>query len=107
MSNNHVDDWVDVSIQKCITEKKHFFMFAGAGSGKTRSLKNALDYIAREQNDDLSMKSKRVAVITYTNAACDEILRRVGYNHLFAVSTIHSFFMGANQAVPEGHKILG
>ena len=72
-------------------DKKHFFMFAGAGSGKTRSLKNALDFIAEQQGRNLSVQSKYVAVISYTNAACDEIMRRVGYNPLFAVSTIHSF----------------
>ena len=34
---------------------------------------------------------KNVAVITYTNAACDEIKRRVQYNPLFQISTLHSF----------------
>lgn len=33
----------------------------------------------------------RVAVITYTNAACDEISRRLQYKSIFSVSTIHSF----------------
>jgi len=91
MNGNNVDNWVDTAIEKSIIEKKHFFMFAGAGSGKTRSLKNALDFIAKQQGRDLSVQSKSVAVISYTNAACDEIMRRVGYNPLFVVSTIHSF----------------
>jgi DNA helicase-2/ATP-dependent DNA helicase PcrA len=86
-----IDDHVDKEIQKCIREKKHFFMFAGAGSGKTRSLVNALQFIANEYGMDLRLCSKQVAVITYTNVACDEIMRRVGYKSLFAVSTIHSF----------------
>ena len=34
---------------------------------------------------------RQVAVITYTNAATDEIMRRIDYNPLFHVSTIHSF----------------
>jgi len=91
LNDNDVDNWVDTAIEKSVTEKRHFFMFAGAGSGKTRSLKNTLDFIAEQQGRDLSVQSKRVAVISYTNAACDEIMRRVGYNPLFAVSTIHSF----------------
>lgn len=91
MNDNNVDNWVDTAIEKSVTDKKHFFMFAGAGSGKTRSLKNTLDFIAEKQGRDLSVQSKSVAVISYTNAACDEIMRRVGYNPLFAVSTIHSF----------------
>ena len=38
--DNHVDDHVDVEIQECLSSEppKSFFMFAGAGSGKTRSL---------------------------------------------------------------------
>jgi DNA helicase-2/ATP-dependent DNA helicase PcrA len=89
--DNHVDDHVDEKIKTYIKEKKNFFMFAGAGSGKTRSLVNALKFIATKQGSSLMLKSKQVAVITYTKAACDEIMRRVGYNPLFAVSTIHSF----------------
>jgi len=89
--DNHVDDHVDDEIKTCIQKKKNFFMFAGAGSGKTRSLVNTLSFIAAEQGASLMLKSKQVAVITYTNVACDEIMRRVGYNTLFAVSTIHSF----------------
>ena len=34
---------------------------------------------------------KQIAVITYTNAACDEISRRLHYKSIFSVSTIHSF----------------
>jgi DNA helicase-2/ATP-dependent DNA helicase PcrA len=89
--DNAIDDHVDRKIQECIREKKNFFMFAGAGSGKTRSLVNALQFIANEYGMDLCLRSKQIAVITYTNAACDEIMRRVGYKPLFAVSTIHSF----------------
>jgi DNA helicase-2/ATP-dependent DNA helicase PcrA len=91
MDDNHIDDHVDNEIAESIVKSKNFFMFAGAGSGKTRSLVGALDMIMREQGDTLLMRSKKAAVITYTNAACDEILRRIGYNPLFAVSTIHSF----------------
>ena len=34
---------------------------------------------------------RNIAVITYTNAACDEIKRRVQYHPLFQISTLHSF----------------
>ena len=37
------------------------------------------------------MNGKQIAVITYTNAACDEISRRLHYKPIFSVSTIHSF----------------
>ena len=68
-----------------------FFLFAGAGSGKTRSLVQALKHIAAKYRDTLRLRARQVAVITYTNAACDEITRRVEYDPLFVVSTIHSF----------------
>lgn len=91
VDDNSVDDHVDAEIKECLRTKRKFFMFAGAGSGKTRSLVNALNFIATEFGRNIYLKQKRIAVITYTNAACDEIMRRVGYNPLFAVSTIHSF----------------
>jgi DNA helicase-2/ATP-dependent DNA helicase PcrA len=68
-----------------------FFLFAGAGSGKTRSLVNALRHIATRYRDRLRLRARHVAVITYTNAACDEITRRLEYDPLFVVKTIHSF----------------
>lgn len=93
LSDNHVDDHVDEEIKQCFLSKppQSFFMFAGAGSGKTRSLINALSFINQEGGRYLSTNAKQVAVITYTNAACDEICRRLQYRDIFAVSTIHSF----------------
>lgn len=92
-SDNHVDDHVDEEIRSCLAadSPKSFFMFAGAGSGKTRSLINTLEYLAQEKGDYLTEHAKQVAVITYTNAACDEIGRRLQYSPIFLVSTIHSF----------------
>ena len=91
--DNHVDDHVDVEIQECLSSEppKSFFMFAGAGSGKTRSLINTLEYLDKEKGPYLAERGKQIAVITYTNAACDEIGRRLQYKPIFMVSTIHSF----------------
>lgn len=96
ISDNHVDDHVDDEIRLCLSDVGHqsFFMFAGAGSGKTRSLINALTFIDNEMGLKLSTHSQQVAVITYTNAACDEISKRLQYKPIFAVSTIHSFLWG-------------
>ena len=93
LSDNHVDDHVDTEIQQCFSSNppKSFFMFAGAGSGKTRSLINALEYLDQTKGLYLAEHGKQVAVITYTNAACDEIGRRLQYKSIFQVSTIHSF----------------
>jgi len=92
-NDNHIDDHVDATIRQCLSSEnpQSFFMFAGAGSGKTRSLVNTLLIIQKTMGERLSAHAKQVAVITYTNAACDEIGRRLQYNSLFAVSTIHSF----------------
>lgn len=91
--DDHMDDHVDAEIQECIlaTPPKSFFMFAGAGSGKTRSLINTLEYLDIQKGAYLMEHGKQVAVITYTNAACDEIERRLQYKSIFSVSTIHSF----------------
>ena len=91
INDNDIDNHVDHEIENNIMNKKNFFMFAGAGSGKTRSLVNALIFIKKELGDELSLKSKQVAVITYTNAASTVISQRIGDDSLFAISTIHSF----------------
>lgn len=92
-SENNIDDKVDDEIKLCFSDEnpKSFFMFAGAGSGKTRSLINALTFLDIKMGSKLSTHYRQVAVITYTNAACDEISKRLQYKSIFAVSTIHSF----------------
>ena len=91
--DDHVDDHVDEEIQRCFTKEnpKCFFVFAGAGSGKTRSLIKTLIFLDKTLGDWLLTNRKQIAVITYTNAACDEISRRLHYKSIFSVSTIHSF----------------
>ena len=91
--DDYVDDHVDREIESCFSASSpnNFFVFAGAGSGKTRSLINTLNFLDKEQGEKLLMKGKQIAVITYTNAACDEISRRLQYKSIFSVSTIHSF----------------
>ena len=70
---------------------KSFFLFAGAGAGKTRSLVNALQYIKNEFGKILQIRNKKVGVITYTNVAVKEISERIEHDSLFTISTIHSF----------------
>ncbi len=92
-SNVKLDDHIEEELAGFLNLEKprSFFLFAGAGSGKTRSLVNALKYLANTYRDTLRLRGRQVAVITYTNAACDEIKRRIEYDPLFVVSTIHSF----------------
>jgi DNA helicase-2/ATP-dependent DNA helicase PcrA len=68
-----------------------FFLFAGAGSGKTRSLVNALKYLPQGNKKQLLLRSQKIGVITYTNAACDEIMQRLNFDPLVEVKTINSF----------------
>lgn len=92
-TNASLDDHVDAEIAECLSlsAPQSFFLLAGAGSGKTRSLVGALNHIRDQYGARLKLSGKRVGVITYTNAACDEIVRRIEYDTLFHVSTIHSF----------------
>lgn len=87
------DDHVDATIESCLdpANPQSFFLYAGAGSGKTRSLKNALDTFRVNHGPGFRRVGKKIAVITYTNAAADEIAERVGEDALFPIATIHSF----------------
>lgn len=87
------DDGADEQIRACLNpaNPKSFFLYAGAGSGKTRSLKSALDAFREDHGASFRRSGKKIAVITYTNAAVDEISKRVGADALFPISTIHSF----------------
>lgn len=90
---NNIDTQVDEMLEKCIfsTPRKSFFLFAGAGSGKTFSLVLLLRKIRDRIGKELLLLGKNVAVITYTNAATDEIINRLDYSSIFQISTIHSF----------------
>ena len=74
-----------------LEEPKSFFLYAGAGTGKTRAVIEALDIFRGRYGTQFRQSGQKVAVITYTNAACNEIRRRIDFDPIFAVSTIHSF----------------
>lgn len=74
-----------------LDKPKSFLLFAGAGSGKTRTLVNVLQEIRNKRLQTLIENGQKVAVITYTNVACKEIQHRLEYDPIFTVSTIHSF----------------
>ncbi len=82
----------DVEIRRCIDERKSFLVDAGAGSGKTSSLVGALRHLIDTQlGVALAQKSQRIACITFTNVATDQIVERTARNPLIQVSTIHDF----------------
>lgn len=87
------DDPIDGEIYDYLNEDppKSFMLYAGAGSGKTKTLVSVLDTLRKNQGRGLSLSGKKVAVVTYTNAACEEIKDRLKNDPIFQVSTIHSF----------------
>lgn len=91
------DNFLDAPIDREIAEyvrldvPRSFFLFAGAGSGKTRSLTETLKVVLEREHANLRIRHQQVGVITYTNAACREIQERIQFNSLIEVSTIHSF----------------
>ena len=93
LSNIALDDPVDDEIASYLelASPRCFFLYAGAGSGKTRSLVKALNHVKAAYGRELSLRGHSVGVITYTNAACEEIRRRIDFSPIFCVATIHSF----------------
>ena len=67
----------------CIDDNQNFVLQGGAGSGKTESLKRVLEHISSKH------PRKKIACITHTNLAVDEIKSRVESEH--TICTIHSF----------------
>lgn len=70
-------------IKTCLVNGQNFVLQGGAGSGKTETLKQVLEFIST------TYPNKKVACITHTNLAVDEIKSRVEGN--YTISTIHSF----------------
>lgn len=100
-ADNERDAGVVEEICGYLTEEppRSYFLFAGAGSGKTRTLVEVLrrltgvtkhekgERIARR----LRMHGRSIRVVTYTKNAVAVINGRLGDNDLVGVSTIHSF----------------
>ncbi|MEA5160716.1 AAA family ATPase [Cereibacter johrii] len=91
--DDNFDSEADETILACLNVEKprSFFLYAGAGSGKTRSLVEAIRTVCKEQGRRLSLSGQKIGVITYTNAACDEIKQRLEFDSRVEVSTIHAF----------------
>ena len=79
------------SIYGTIDSHKSWCLKAGAGSGKTYSLVESIKYIARNYGLSLKYNNQKIACITYTNIAAEEIENRIGNNDIVIVSTIHEF----------------
>lgn len=91
---NSPDTDADREIYACITSEPptSFVVTAGAGAGKTTSLIKAMDRVIVEHGATMRMKKQKVACITYTEVAANEIREDVNADALVHVSTIHSFY---------------
>ena len=90
---NKPDTQADIDIRSALqsTTPHPFVVTAGAGSGKTTSLIKTLSHIIDNYGGELKHHDQRIACITYTQVAADEIHAEVSNNPLVLVCTIHSF----------------
>lgn len=82
---------VEQQIFNCIKNKESFILDAGAGSGKTWTLVQTLNYLIETKSNELRRQNQEIVCITYTNVAKDQIIERTEHNELIRVSTIHDF----------------
>ena len=74
-----------------ISEKRNFRVEAGAGAGKTYTLIKALKFLIQNFGDEFQKENKKIACITYTNVAKDEIRSRTDHHPVIFADTIHAF----------------
>ena len=74
-----------------LDEGAHFRLEAGAGAGKTYSLVKALKRLISTQGTSLLQRGQRVACITFTEVARDEIARDIEMHPAILVGPIHAF----------------
>jgi DNA helicase-2/ATP-dependent DNA helicase PcrA len=89
-----IESEADARVRKCLDDRRSFALIAGAGSGKTSSLVDALDLIRDREGAVLRRHGQRIACITFTNRAVDVIKARLGFDDLYLVSTLHGFLWG-------------
>lgn len=83
-----------------------FKVFAGPGAGKTHFLVENIKNIVQSHPAIVNSRSRKVSCITYTNAAVDEIKRRLeGYDDSVEISTIHGFII-ENIIKPFQHTLI-
>jgi len=79
------------AVRACIDAKRSFILEAGPGSGKTHSLVESLKYLIQKRGGQLSREGRKIACITFTNVAKNEIESRVGRHQAVEIETIHAF----------------
>lgn len=62
---------------------------SGAGSGKTYALVECLKYIVEKNRERLKQHNQKIACITYTNVAANNIKAQIGASDIVEITTIH------------------
>ncbi len=78
-------------VMESLEKGKSFKLEAGAGAGKTYSLIKALEFLIEREGKRMPRFNQRIACITFTNVAKDEIEARIDKNPLIHCDTIHGF----------------
>ena len=74
--------------------KNHFKIYAGPGAGKTHFLVENVKNIVTQNPVIVESRSRKVLCVTYTNAAVDEIKKRLDkFTDCVDVCTIHGFII--------------
>lgn len=81
---NNKDAQVDEMLEKCIFQSRvRVFSFCRSWLWKDTFISSSFKKIRDRIGKDLLMQGKNVAVITFTNAATDEIFNRLDYTSVF------------------------
>jgi DNA helicase II / ATP-dependent DNA helicase PcrA len=78
-------------VNACLNAGRNFRLEAGAGAGKTYSLVQALKRIIEQRGTAMLQSRQKVACITYTEVARDEIAQEIEEHPAIMVDTIHAF----------------
>ena len=78
-------------VHSCLEHGESFLVEAGAGAGKTYTLVKALQFLIDRYRHTLPQRHQRIACITFTNVAKDEIEARTDRSPLIHCNTIHAF----------------
>jgi len=92
--NKQLELDIQKNINRCLDNFESFCFDAGAGAGKTYALQKSIEHILKTKGKALKQNNQKILCITYTNAAKDEILDRLGKNSSVIISTIHEFLWG-------------
>lgn len=106
--NKQLELDIQQKINACLDNFESFCFDAGAGAGKTYALQKSIEHILKSDGENLKLRNQKILCITYTNAAKDEILARLGKNSSVVISTIHEFLWGfisiQQELLTEEHK---